>query len=164
MCVADSLLGSVKQPRGFGSQHFATVNVTGLQTDRQTETDADKQTDRETDRKESGTSSIQPPDVPDSFTFLYQLVLTCLTLPHHSALSPVPCCLISSPVLTLTSTPVPDLTVPPVSCLSICLDLQLVFLFSLSVCIFSTTACCPSSLLQFLPVWIFSEPVSSWDD
>lgn len=31
----DSLLGSVKQPRGFGSQHFATVNVTGLQTGRE---------------------------------------------------------------------------------------------------------------------------------
>ena len=30
----DSLLGRVKQPRGFGSQHLATVNVTGLQTDR----------------------------------------------------------------------------------------------------------------------------------
>lgn len=26
----DSLLGSVKQLRGFGSQHFATVNVTEL--------------------------------------------------------------------------------------------------------------------------------------
>lgn len=25
-----SLLGRVKQPRGFGSQHFATVSVTGL--------------------------------------------------------------------------------------------------------------------------------------
>lgn len=47
VCVVNSLLGSVKQPRGFGSQHFATVNVTGLptggQVDRETETD-DRQT------------------------------------------------------------------------------------------------------------------------
>lgn len=31
--VGDSLLGSVKQLRGFGSQHFATVRVTGLKTE-----------------------------------------------------------------------------------------------------------------------------------
>lgn len=44
----DSPLGSVKQLRGFGSQHLATVNVTGLQT---THTQADRQVEEQTDRQ-----------------------------------------------------------------------------------------------------------------
>ena len=59
MClVVDSLRGSVKQPRGFGSQHFATVNVTGLQTDRGADRQGGRQTGGQTDRGTGSRSSI----------------------------------------------------------------------------------------------------------
>lgn len=66
MClVVDSLRGSVKQPRGFGSQHFATVNVTGLQTDR-------GQTDRGQTDRETGSSS--------SISIISSIISTCSRL------------------------------------------------------------------------------------